>query len=188
MLKQLKKNHVIDTMVKEHEHIVEMLDELEKISLKLSDCNQDSGMVLMDRINKLTIKIIGAEPHHKREEEVLFPAMVENGISGATECMEKEHEMMRKMKQDLKNETEISEKLCCSNWKNKINQVCQLISEMCTTLRVHIYKENNILYPMALQCITDDMKWEEMKIKCDEIGYCCFCPTIKEIDKIIKNN
>jgi hypothetical protein len=45
------------------------------------------------------------------------------------------------------------------------------------TLRAHIEKENNILYPMALQCITDDKKWEEMKIKCDDIGYCCFCPT-----------
>ena len=59
----------------------------------------------------------------------------------------------------------------------KKNRVSQLISELCMTLRAHIEKENNILYPMALQCITDDKKWEEMKIKCDDIGYCCFCPT-----------
>ena len=186
--KQLKDNHVINTMITEHEHILEMLDELEKISLKLSDCNQGSAIVYRDRVNKLAIKIIGAEPHHKREEEVLFPAMEENGFSGPTECMRMEHEMMRKMKQALKDETENSEESCCCDWKNKNNKISQLISELCSTLRAHIDKENNILYPMALQSITDDTKWEEMKIKCDEIGYCCFCPTIKEIDKIIKNN
>ena len=40
---------------------------------------------------------------------------------------------------------------------------------------------------MALQSITDDTKWEEMKIKCDEIGYCCFYPTIHELDKTTEN-
>ena len=177
--KQLKDNHVINTMITEHEHILEMLDELEKISLKLSDCNQDSAIVYRDRVNKLAIKIIGAEPHHKREEEVLFPAMEVNGFSGPTECMRMEHEMMRKMKQALKDETENSEESCCCDWKNKNNKISQLISELCSTLRAHIDKENNILYPMALQSITDDTKWEEMKIKCDEIGYCCFCPPHK---------
>jgi DUF438 domain-containing protein len=39
----------------------------------------------------------------------------------------------------------------------------------------HIYKEDNILYPMALQVIPKD-EWETIKKKCDEIGYCCFTP------------
>jgi hypothetical protein len=186
--KQLKENHVINTMVREHEHILDMLEKLEKISFKLSNCDQNSAMKFMDRVNELSIKIIGAEPHHKREEEVLFPAMAENGYSGPAECMKREHEIMRKIKQDLKDETEKSEESCCCNWKNKKDKVSQLISELCRTLRAHIDKENNILYPMALQSITEDIKWEEMKIKCDEIGYCCFCPTINELDKTIENN
>jgi len=173
--KQLKDNHVINTMINEHEHILDMLEELEKISFKLSDCDKNSTIKFMEKINELALKIIGAEPHHKREEEVLFPAMAENGFSGPAECMKMEHEMIRKMKQDLRDETEnIDEEACCCNKKNRVSQ---LISELCRTLRAHIEKENNILYPMALQCITDDKKWEEMKIKCDDIGYCCFCPT-----------
>ncbi len=99
--KQLKENHVINTMIREHEHILDMLEELEKISINLSDCDQSSAMKFMDRANELSIKIIGAEPHHKREEEVLFPAMAENGYSGPAECMKMEHEMMRKMKNSL---------------------------------------------------------------------------------------
>ncbi len=45
------------------------------------------------------------------------------------------------------------------------------------TLRDHIFKENNILYPMAVQVILEPEKWADMKLKCDEIGYCCFTPS-----------
>ena len=44
------------------------------------------------------------------------------------------------------------------------------------TLREHIYKENNILYPAALQVIEDDRVWQKLKDECDSIGYCCFTP------------
>jgi len=39
----------------------------------------------------------------------------------------------------------------------------------------HIYKEDNILYQMALQTIEPE-DWAEMKPHCDRIGYCCFTP------------
>ena len=77
------------------------------------------------------------------------------------------------MKHDLKSETENSDK----DWPVRVEKVSQLISELCSMLRQHIDKENNILYPMALQSITEVTQWEEMKVRCDEIGYCCFCPS-----------
>jgi len=185
MIEQLKKDHVINTMIKEHEHILVMLDELEKISIDLSDYNKNKGMSLMARANELAVKVIGAEPHHKREEDVLFPAMEEKGLFGPIQCMQKEHDIMREIKHDLKNETKNSNK----EWKDQVDTVSQLISELCGTLRQHIDKENNVLYPMALQFITEDRKWEEMKEKCDEIGYCCFCPLDKkELDESLQNN
>ena len=39
----------------------------------------------------------------------------------------------------------------------------------------HIYKEDNILYQLALQTIAKE-EWAELKKRCDEIGYCCFTP------------
>ena len=173
MIEQLPEGHIIKTMVTEHEHILAMLDELQEITLQLSDDNQNNGMAFMNRANELAVKIIGAEPHHEREEEVLFPAMEEKGISGPTQVMRMEHEVMRKMKHDLKSETENSDK----DWPVRVEKVSQLISELCSMLRQHIDKENNILYPMALQSITEVTQWEEMKVRCDEIGYCCFCPS-----------
>jgi len=39
-------------------------------------------------------------------------------------------------------------------------------------------EENNILYPMALEAIKEENVWQEMKSKCDKIGYCCFTPKV----------
>ncbi len=173
MIENLKDGHMIKTMVTEHEHILAMLDELQEITLQLSDDDQNNSIVFMNRANELAVKIIGAEPHHQREEQVLFPAIEEVGISGPTQVMRMEHEVMREMKHDLKSETENID----VDWSVRVEKVSQLILELCSTLRQHIDKENNILYPMALQSITEVTKWEEMKVRCDEIGYCCFCPS-----------
>jgi hypothetical protein len=42
-------------------------------------------------------------------------------------------------------------------------------------LSSHIYKEDHILYPAALQTITAE-EWQEIREQCDELGYCCFTP------------
>ena len=95
MIEKLPEGHIIKTMIKEHDHILVMLDELTYIAHQLSTKDQKIGETLMPRVNYLTVKIIGAEPHHRREEEVLFPNLEENGITCMTQCMRMEHEVMR---------------------------------------------------------------------------------------------
>ena len=172
MFEELNDGHVIKTMFTEHEHILTILDELQILGEQLSEQNHSKIKKLLPQINQLSIKLISVEPHHQREEKILFPAMEEKGVTGPTQCMCMDHEVMREMKHALKNETEKSK----SDWPVQVEKVPQLISELCKILRQHIDKENNILYPMALQSITEAVQWEEMKIKCDKIGYCCFCP------------
>ena len=38
--------------------------------------------------------------------------------------------------------------------------------------------ENDILYPLSLEVIPEEVVWQEMKKECDEIGYCCFTPKV----------
>jgi len=47
-----------------------------------------------------------------------------------------------------------------------------------TMLREHISKENDILYPISLEVIPEEIVWQNMKKECDKIGYCCFTPKI----------
>ena len=82
--------------------------------------------------------------------------------------MRQEHMGIRELKPELKKaSTEMG-----NNWGKKANSFWNIIIELCQTLRQHICKENQILYPMALRKITEDTEWDDMKIKCYKIGYC----------------
>jgi|TARA_B100000929_G_scaffold18980_1_gene14645 hypothetical protein len=177
MIEKLPDGHIIKTMVKEHDHILALLDELTDIAHRLSNSVRDIGETLLLRANQLAVKIIGAEPHHQREELILFPALEENGITSPTQCMRMEHAEIREMKHALKQKTENSGGV----WSERVMDISKLIDALCLTLRQHIQKENTILYPMALTNITDKSKWIEMRIQCDKIGYCCFCPSDNQI-------
>ncbi|SVB41990.1 uncharacterized protein METZ01_LOCUS194844 [marine metagenome] len=183
MINQLTDGHVIKTMMKEHEHILKMLDELKQLRILLLDVDENNCSGLIFKINQLTRKIISAEPHHKREEEVLFPILKDKGTVGPTQHMVIEHEMMRVIKHKLKKETKTIDGI----GNEKLAKISSLIHELCNILQLHIYKENTVLYPLALNLIRDESIWIKMKNECDKIGYCCFCPDANELDQALVN-
>ncbi|MEM4979612.1 MAG: DUF438 domain-containing protein [Candidatus Bathyarchaeia archaeon] len=58
---------------------------------------------------------------------------------------------------------------------SRLNEVGGYIVQ---NLNGHIFKEDNILYPTALQVIPEQ-GWREIKRKFDEIGYCCLTPSVR---------
>ena len=80
MFESLPEGHVIKTMFKEHKQILGVLDELTQISNNISDTDSVQGLKLMSQCNQLAVKLIMAEPHHKREEDVLFIEMEKYGV------------------------------------------------------------------------------------------------------------
>ncbi|MEK7279398.1 MAG: hypothetical protein AAB090_01970 [Nitrospirota bacterium] len=69
--------------------------------------------------------------------------------------------------------SEAADKLDFNTFRKRLDVTARFIV---LTLRDHIFKENNILYPMALQVIQDKNSWDKLKSACDKIGYCCFTP------------
>jgi hypothetical protein len=169
----LKPGHVIHTMMAEHEKILGFLDELEHLNQKvwkMPDYSSEKGEVKL--LLHIASHLIDAEPHHKREEEVIFPRLESKGLSGPPHIMRLEHEELRKWKKDLKNIADNAAQLEFDAFKKRLKLAAEFLT---LKLRDHIYKENNILYPTALEMISEE-EWIEMKIDCDKIGYCCFTP------------
>lgn len=103
-----------------------------------------------------------AEPHHHKEEQVLFPALEQKGIpneGGPIGVMLMEHEVKRGHVKELRNAAE----------NNEIDKIKEHASAIITLLRDHISKENDILYPMAEQVLTPD-ELAGMAHKCEEIS------------------
>lgn len=111
--------------------------------------------------------------HHGKEENVLFPAMVEAGIpqeGGPIGVMLYEHEQGRSYVQGLRSSVE-DYRLGKASSANGIIENAQNYGQL---LSSHIEKENNVLYVMAERVLSAD-KMAEMenaftKIEQIEIG------------------
>lgn len=170
----LTPDHVLTTMIEEHEEILKLLTTLDELNSKVQ--KMDSYNKTASEFNTLlstAINLIGAEPHHKREEDVLFPELESRGVTGPTRVMRMEHDMLRAKKHEIKKLAEEVENMNFSDFKAQLDEAAKYLV---FNLRDHIYKENHILYPSSVQTLKDSDLWNKMKEACDNIGYCSFTP------------
>lgn len=86
--------------------------------------------------------------HHKKEEQVLFAALEENGLpreAGPVGAMLADHEEGRRLTRAMRAAAERAQ----SGDSQAVPQVAQNALGYVALLRQHIQKENNILFPMA---------------------------------------
>lgn len=172
----LKAGHVIHTMIREHEKILGFLDRLEKTNENIQEMeNYNRGKNEFHNLLHIAKHLIEAEPHHKREEEIIFPEVEKRGVYGPPQVMRMEHEEFRTHKKEIFDLAKNVSKMNFDIFKKRLNTTVKLIL---LTLRDHIFKENNILYPIAVQIIQEKSVWKKMKEQCDKIGYCCFTPKV----------
>jgi uncharacterized protein len=174
---KIEPGHVVHTLIAEHDRILEFLTELEEINFKIQKLNRyDSNLEEFEALKIVVNNILDAESHHQREEQVLFAEMEDRSITGPTRIMRMEHDDLRAKKKFLIQTAEEVSKLRFNEVKERVDDTAKYII---FNLRDHIFKENYILYPTAIESIKEEKTWEDMKNRCDEIGYCSFTPIIQ---------
>lgn len=171
---KLETGHVVNTLIVEHDKILEFLSMLEDLNNKVQALDGIKGNE--EYINKLHFaidNILDAEKHHKREEDVLFMELEGDGITGPTRIMRMEHDDLRGKKREIKELLNCINYMDFDDFKERLQE---LTAYLVFNLRDHIFKENTILYPTAIDSINDDSRWDDMRRRCDEIGYCGFTP------------
>ncbi len=161
----LSDEHPIATFLDEHQAILGHLERLAELSAAPTVPDRAG----LEELAQLASRLIGVEPHHQREEQVLFPALQELGIHGPPEAMAFEHVRLRALKHAL---DDLARRLLAgsgSAWPDA-RAMAEALVEM---LRAHIAKEDGILYPLALHAIREPSVWAELRRRCDAIGYCC---------------
>ncbi len=167
----LPNDHVLATLMDEHKHFLTKLARLELlIQAEILDPCVASERQTLAEIRALGDELVAAEPHHQREEEVLFPAVVAAGVAGPTHVMEAEHIDLRALKHAIQTKSaNMLDTHATVSWDELRTDVSSVI----LLLRNHIHKEDEVLYPLAAELIQDPGAWSEMKARCDAIGYCC---------------
>ncbi len=165
--------HPVNTFMQEHEIILANLKELGALVKKIKGA--DSFAVMgedLETLKEVAHNLVEAESHHQREEEVLFPELEKRGITEPPQIMKADHVEFRKRKQALYQLAQHPEKHKFAEFKAKVIELGEYLTR---ELDSHIFKENNILYQIALQVLNPE-EWARIKNLCDKLGYCCFTP------------
>jgi PAS domain S-box-containing protein len=147
--------HPIYILMSEHRLLLKLANEFYQEILKREK----------ERLEEIIHHFKESESHYLREENVLFPYLEKHGITQPPAIMWMEHDMIRKVKKNIYQAFEEE------NWE----ELTEKAKELAELLNSHFYKENNILFPTALNVIKKE-EWPEIKKGFDEIGYCCFTP------------
>ncbi|HJM56515.1 MAG: hypothetical protein CMJ98_11810 [Planctomycetes bacterium] len=164
----LPAGHMIAILMDEHELILANLDRLEGLVAPDGPGECEARLGTLESLIQVGQALVDAEPHHAREEDVLFPAVEERGMGGPPAVMRAEHVDLRLMKKGVKN---MAQEMLDSGSDEPWAELAKTGRTLVAQLRDHIFKEDNILYPMSVQILTDPLQWEEMSTRADEIGY-----------------
>ncbi|UTR15911.1 DUF438 domain-containing protein [Salipaludibacillus sp. LMS25] len=157
--------HPVHTFIQENKEI----DRLVNFTLTLhrdkfaKDPSKMTSQLLLDDLTRL-LKI---DNHYSRKENLLFPYLEKYGIFGPTKVMwgvdDRIRDAIKAAKLKLETDSwEMSELL------EAIDYIISEVSEM-------IFKEENILLPMALEKLTED-EWLKIEREGDVIGYTFITP------------
>lgn len=170
--------HPVNTFMEEHKIILENLNELASLVKRLKKTDSFEGMSEdLEKLRDIAHHLVEAESHHQREEEVLFPKLEKHDIVEPAAIMKMDHDEFRKKKQALYKLAHNPEDY---EFKDLRERGIELGEYLTRELESHIFKEDNILYQIALQVLSDE-EWQEVKREADMIGYCCFSPEDQKI-------
>jgi len=125
--------------------------------------SKDNLFKLVEDLNLL----LDIDKHYSRKENLLFPYLEKYGIMGPTQVMWGVDDGIREAIKSTK------EKL--TNYNGEKQMVMDALSHVVREVTEMIFKEENILFPMALQTLTED-EWVKIAHESDEIGFCLTGP------------
>jgi hypothetical protein len=170
---ELVPGHPISILMEEHKIMLEKVERLGVLVGMIEEaCDSVYVGDALTEVQGIVKDFVDAEKHYLREENVLFPTIEKHGITEPPAIMWMEHNKIREVKKKLR---ELVEKWNVMQFADFKTELSEAAKPLCNLLPSHFFKENNILFPAALQVVTID-EWEEIRKEFDEIGYCCFTP------------
>ncbi|MEM3054593.1 MAG: DUF438 domain-containing protein [Candidatus Bathyarchaeia archaeon] len=167
----------------EHDALQKLLEKLAASVTKVQEAEDLSALSKeIPQLRQIAEDFLDAEKHYLREENVLFPILERHGITEPPAIMWMEHNQLREKKKQFRSLIDNYDKIGFQEFKRQLGEIADFISNV---LSSHIFKENNILFQLALRVVTEQ-EWQEIRKEFDEIGYCCFTPaqSIKKLEAV----
>lgn len=174
-LKKTQEGHPIDVFAKENKALQQLISEIQQLLTKIET---ESDVTFEKQVLKLRSyfnNLFDVDKHYYRKEYLLFPYLERKGITGPPKIMWGKHDEIRELIKGsieiLQTENLLKEDLLTSCSIFILNPAINGVSEM-------ILKEEEILFPMALDKLTEQ-EWYEISKQSLEFGFCLYDPPIE---------
>ncbi|WP_026582755.1 DUF438 domain-containing protein [Bacillus sp. J33] len=157
--------HPVHTFIRENREIDKHLRENLKVHLE-AFINNDNEMNVYKLLEDCTL-LLDLDKHYSRKENLLFPYLEKYGIYGPTNNMWRIDDFIRDGIKEAKR--------LLANYDGDKQQVINEVQFIFNEVRAMIYREEHILFPMALKNLTED-EWVKIAHESDEIGFCLTGP------------
>ena len=107
------------------------------------------------------------DKHYSRKENLIFPYLERYGVTAPPKVMWGVDDEIRASLKDIK--------LMLTDYKGNKEEILEKIKDTIHEIKEMIYKEEKILFPMALETLTED-EWITIYNESDEIGYAIISP------------
>ncbi|WP_071396506.1 DUF438 domain-containing protein [Bacillus tuaregi] len=125
--------------------------------------SDENRFKLLEDLNLL----LDVDKHYSRKENLLFPYLEKYGIDGPTKVMWGVDDAIRLAIKEAK--------AFLTEYQGNKMEVIGVLKHVIKEVSEMIFKEENILFPMALQTLTED-EWVKIAAESDEIGFCLTSP------------
>lgn len=156
--------HPLHTFTIENEAIMKLTDDLkEDLDIFMDSGSEDARYNLLQGINELW----DIDKHYSRKENLLFPYLEKYGITAPPKVMWGVDDEIREQIKTAQN--------MLSDESAEEGAVKKLFDDMIFQVQEMVFKEKNILFPMATDHLTED-EWLAIERESHEIGYCLVGP------------
>jgi uncharacterized protein len=160
--------HAIALFQNDHRVILGLMERLvrtvQTMTTRTDYAGAEEEIVLAEQVMN---KLLESENHNVRQENTLFPVLERHGVDSPPAIMWSEHLDMKSQKKKLLATLRDRTKFPFPEYAGLLYGMARMLLDK---FGAHTQKEQNILYAVALDVITD-AEWKEIKEECDELGY-----------------
>ena len=165
-----REGHPMHTFKFENREIEKLINEKIRPDIEAFK-NADSKNNILKLISDLNL-LWDIDKHYSRKENLLFPYLEKYGVSAPPKVMWGVDDEIRAGIKDAK--------IALTGYTGSVDETVQKLEDVINKINEMIFKEENILFPMALETLTED-EWFTIADESEEIGYCLTQPDGKWI-------
>ncbi|MBW8001152.1 MAG: hypothetical protein FVQ80_03915 [Planctomycetes bacterium] len=169
---EIEDGHILQRVLAEHEMVLCFISDLNEVNSKIQQLDYGSSSTEeIRRLAHIVGHLVSSEQHCEREEQVIFPELDKCGFYELLKVVSYQHSRISKKYHVLNSLIWDVDDTDFDKFKSRLEE---LTGYLVAAVRTHVFIETNVIYPLALELISDKKVWARMKGVCNQIGYCGF--------------